>query len=79
LTAHYASLTKPIRSISPVTHQPSGLGKFTTEIDRRNRVAHRDHRKLHAPAGEEAVGDDEEGVDHPVPTDDERVKAMTRT
>src|SRR5262249_48331732 len=55
LTAHYAYLTKPIRNSYPVAHQPSHLGIFTSGIDRRNRVAYREHRKLHAPAGEEAA------------------------
>src|SRR5262245_56794399 len=62
LTAHCAGLTKPIRSISPVTHQPADFGIFTTGIDCGNRGAHRMYRKLHASAGEETVAADEQGV-----------------
>ena len=45
-----------------VAHQPAGCDKITDRISRRNPVARRQGGKLHAAAGEECVGGDEEGI-----------------
>src|SRR5262245_4581685 len=63
LTDHDASMTKPIQNFGPVAHQTADFGIFTNGIDRGNCVAHRERRKLDAPAGDEAVPSDEQGVD----------------
>ena len=57
-----ADLTKHVRDVGSVAHQPAGCDKITIRISRRNPVARRQGGKLHAAAGEECVGSDEEGI-----------------
>src|SRR6266516_6841015 len=59
-----ASLTPGIRGVGSVAHQPSGYGKVSHRICRRECVAGRELYHLDAPADEQGVGRDEEGV-HP--------------
>src|SRR5262249_27537199 len=58
-----ADLTKRIRELGSVAHQPADLGILTLGIGRRNSMAHRLVGNVDAPAGEESSGTDEEGVD----------------
>src|SRR6266481_6884568 len=62
-----ADLMPRVQIIGPITHQPSDLGKFTKGIDRGNPIARRERRKLHAPADEEALTGDIEGVGRVAP------------
>ena len=43
-----ADLTKHVREVGSVAHQPAGLDKITLRISRRNLVARRQGGKLHA-------------------------------
>ena len=43
-----ADLTKHVREVGSVAHQPAGCHKFTDRISRRNPVARRQGGKLHA-------------------------------
>src|SRR6516165_10756249 len=57
-----ASLTKTVRDVRSVAHQPAGYDEITDRIRRRNTLARRQARNLHAAAGKECVGCDEEGI-----------------
>src|SRR5262249_17870841 len=57
-----AHTAKHVRKIGPVAHQPTGFDNLTIRLCRRNPVARRPGRKLHATADEERVGSDEKGV-----------------
>src|SRR2546428_3153918 len=62
-----ADLMPRLQTIGPITHQPSDLGMFTIGIDRGNPIARRERRQLHAPADEEAITGDIEGVGRVAP------------
>src|SRR5262249_40833526 len=53
-----ADLTKPVRNVGSVAHQPTGLHGVTGPISRWNAVARRQSSKLHAAADQESVASD---------------------
>ena len=57
-----ADLTKRVREVGSVAHQPAGCDKIAIPINRRNPVARRQNGKLHAAVPEEGVGSDEESI-----------------
>jgi hypothetical protein len=57
-----ADLTETVLDIGSVAHQPAGYDMITVRISRRNPAARRQGGNLHAAAGEECVGRDEEGI-----------------
>src|SRR5262249_21644773 len=62
LTGVDADLTKHIRNIAPIAHQPTDFDKGALGVGRGNPMMRRERRKLDAPADEERVGGDEKGV-----------------
>jgi hypothetical protein len=61
LTGVDADLTPHIRTVGPIAHQP-GFDMLPNGVGRRNPMARRERRKLDAPADEEPVGGNKEGV-----------------
>src|SRR6266516_3133698 len=57
-----ANLTKRIRNVDSVAHQPADFGKVTQRIVRGNRMARREVNQLDTPAGEKGVIANEQGV-----------------
>src|SRR5262245_58890079 len=57
-----ADLTPHVRNIGPIAHQPAGFDLLASGIGRGNPVARRKRRKLNAPADEERVGCDKQGI-----------------
>ena len=57
-----ADLTKRVHDVGSVAHQPAGRDNITIKICRRNLVDRRQGEELPAPAVEECVGNDEEGI-----------------
>jgi hypothetical protein len=57
-----ASLTKHVREVGSVAHQPAGCDIIMSRIGRRNPVARRQGDKLNAAADEECVGSNEEAI-----------------
>ena len=62
LTGVGADLTVHVPSIGPIAHQQACFGHLTAGATRRYPVARRQRRKLDAPAIEERVRRDEQGV-----------------
>ena len=62
LTSVSADLTKHVHTIGRIPHQPSDLHSLTRGIARGNPIARRESRKLNAPAREEHVTSDVQGV-----------------
>ena len=57
-----ADLTKHVREVGSIAHQPAGCHMVTDRINRRNPVVRRQGGKLHSAADEESVASDEEGI-----------------
>src|SRR5439155_100023 len=57
-----ADLSKHVRCNGSVAHQPACFDSVTRRKNRRNSLARCQSSKLDAPAGEEPVASDEEGV-----------------
>src|SRR5262249_57350625 len=55
-------LTKGIRNVGSVAHQPTGFGIVTQRICRGKAVVRRQLRQLDTPAAQEGIAGDEEGV-----------------
>src|SRR6516165_10511043 len=62
LTGIDADLTKTVRSVSRIAHQPSHFDALASGMSRRNPVVRRERRQLDAAADEEPVAADEKGV-----------------
>src|SRR5262249_61220742 len=62
LTGVHADLTKHLRTIGRVAHQPTNFDDLTTGIGCGNPIARRERRKLDTSADEERVAGDEQGV-----------------
>src|SRR5262249_17495824 len=58
-----ADLTKGIREVGSVTHQPAGFHRLTGPISRWNLVARRQSGKLHAATDQEGIASDEENIE----------------
>ena len=53
-----SDLTKHVRTIGRVAHQPADFDNLTTGIGRGNPIARGERRKLDAPAGKEDIASD---------------------
>jgi len=62
LTTVGSDLTKHVRRIGRVAHQPADFDKVTTGIGCGNSIARSERRKLDAPAGKEDVASDVQGI-----------------
>src|SRR5262245_51793431 len=62
LTGIDADLTKHVRTIGRVAHQPTGFDSLARGIARRNAIARCERRKLDASAREEHVASDIQGL-----------------
>jgi hypothetical protein len=57
-----ADLKKTVREIGRIAHQAAGFDSLASGMGRGNPLARRKRRKLDAPANEEPVGGDEQGL-----------------
>src|SRR5262245_21468586 len=55
-------LTPRIRNIGPIAHQQAHFDHLTAETTRRYPIARRERRELDAPAVEEPIAGNEEGI-----------------
>ena len=55
-------MTPHVRNSGPITHQSASFDLLASGIGRRNAVARRKRCKLDAPANEERVGRDKQGI-----------------
>jgi hypothetical protein len=62
LTSAGADLTIHVHTIGIVGHQPAGFDSLARGIGRGNPIARRERRKLDAPAREEDISSDVQGV-----------------
>src|SRR5262249_6224437 len=62
LTGVGADLAPHVQTIGPIAHQQARFGPLTGRATRRNPVTRRERRKLDAPASEEPIAGNEEGI-----------------